>query len=136
MQLSLSYCNYYAVWCTPKFLNSRRVRSWGTFPRSQHFGGKRVCWSFGMGLGRMISNQSLTQSCTNQTTSWLVHGCNIFGVRTNHGQIQTNKSHHNPNLGEAITFPLIVYSMANHRTKIQMTFCPGTPKWESRNSQS
>jgi hypothetical protein len=24
-----------------------------TFPSSQHFGGKRACWSSGMGLGRM-----------------------------------------------------------------------------------
>jgi hypothetical protein len=24
-------------------------RNWGTLPGSQHFGGKGVCWSFGMG---------------------------------------------------------------------------------------
>jgi hypothetical protein len=39
-------------------------------------------------------------------------------------------------LGEATTFPLIVYSMASHRTSIQLAFCLGTPKCESRNSQS
>jgi hypothetical protein len=39
-------------------------------------------------------------------------------------------------LGEVATFPLIVYSMASHKISIQLTFCLGTPKWESRNSQS
>jgi hypothetical protein len=38
--------------------------------------------------------------------------------------------------GEATTFPLIVYFVPLHEAHIQMTFCPGTPKWESRNSQS
>jgi hypothetical protein len=36
--------------------NNKRVRSWGTFPSKQHFGGRGVCWSFRMGLGRMTSN--------------------------------------------------------------------------------
>jgi hypothetical protein len=43
-------------------------------------------------------------------------------------QIQIHKTHHNPDLGEAITFPLIVYSVASHGTNIQMAFCPGTLK--------
>jgi hypothetical protein len=65
----------------------------------------------------------------NQTTSWLVHSWNIFGVKTRHGQTQTHKTHHGPDLGEATTFPLIVYSMPLHEAHIQMTFCPETPKW-------
>jgi hypothetical protein len=103
---------------------------------SQHFGGRGVCWSSEMGLGRMICNQSITRTCTNQTTSWLVHSWNIFGARTNHGQIRTHKTHHGLDLGETTTFPLIIYSVASHRTNIQMAFCLETPKWESRNSQS
>jgi hypothetical protein len=51
-------------------------------------------------------------------------------------QIRTHKIHHDPNLGEATTFPLIVYYVPFHEAHIQMAFCPGTPKWESRNSQS
>ncbi len=35
--------------------DNKRKRSWGALPGSQHFGGKRVCGSFGMGLGRTIS---------------------------------------------------------------------------------
>ncbi len=39
-------------------------------------------------------------------------------------------------LGEATTFPLIVYYVAFHEAHIQMAFCPGNLKWESQNSQS
>jgi hypothetical protein len=49
---------------------------------------------------------------------------------------QTHKTHHDPDLGEATTFPHIVYSTPLHEAHIQMVFCPGTPKWESQNCQS
>ncbi len=53
-------------WCTPNLLdgfnckskgddNGRR-RSWGALPGSQHFRGRGVCWSFGMGT-RKIDKQ-------------------------------------------------------------------------------
>jgi len=59
-----------------------------------------------------------------------------FGAWTNHEQIWIHKIHHGPDLGEAITFPLIVYFVSGHGASIQMAFSPRTPKWESRNSQS
>ncbi len=65
-----------------------------------------------------------------------MHSLSIFGVKTNHEQTQTHKIHHGPDLREAITFPFIVYSMPLHKARIQMAFCPGTPKKESRQSQS
>jgi hypothetical protein len=65
-----------------------------------------------------------------------MHSWNTFGARTSHGQIRIHKTHHSPNLGEAITFPLIVYYVPLHEAHIQMIFCPGTLKWESRNFQS
>ncbi len=92
----------------------------------------------------MTSGLLFTWTCTNQTTSWLVHNWSIFGARTNHGQTHTNhgqthtnhgqmrtnhgqtrthKTHHGPDLGEAITFPLIVFSVPGHRTCTQMSFC-------------
>ncbi len=49
----------------------------------------------------------------------------------NHRQIWIHKTHHGPDLGEATTFPHIVYSLALHEAHIQMTFLHGTPKWES-----
>jgi hypothetical protein len=128
-------------WCAPKLLDrlkcelvkTTKVRSWGTFPSSQHFGGRGLCRNYGMRLGRMTSNQSFTWTCTNQTTSWLVHRWNIFGVKMNHKQIRTHKTHHGPNLEETTIFPLIVYFALNHGNNIQMSICFGIPKWESQN---
>jgi hypothetical protein len=34
-----------------------------------------------------------------------------FGARMNHKQTQTHKTHHSSNLGEATTFPFIIFSM-------------------------
>jgi len=41
---------------SPKGENNGRTRSWGTFLGSQHVGGRRACWSFGMGT-RKIDKQ-------------------------------------------------------------------------------
>ncbi len=127
---------HYGPNCESKGEDNGRRRSWGALFNSQHFKGRGVCWSFGMGLGRMTSNQSLTRTCTNQTTSWLMHSQSTFGARMNHEQTQIHETQHGPNLGEATTFPLIVYFVNGHKTNTQMSFCPRTPKWESRNSQN
>jgi hypothetical protein len=57
-----------------------------------------------------------------------MHNLSTFGAWTNHEHTQTNKTHCWPDLGEATTFPLIVFSMINHKGYIQMSFCPGIPK--------
>jgi hypothetical protein len=89
-----------------------------------------------MGLGRLKSNL-FTHMDLHKTTNKLVNALlEHFGVKTNQGQIQTHKTHHGPNLGEATTFPPLIYYMPLHEAHIQMAFCPGTPKWESRNSQN
>ncbi len=49
-----------------------------------------------------------------------MHNWSIFGAKTSHEQIRTHKTHHGMDLGEATTFPLIVYFMPGHRTNIQM----------------
>jgi hypothetical protein len=72
--------------------------------------------------------QLFTRTCKNQITSWLVHTYNIFGAWTNHGQTRTHKTHHDPDLGEASTFPFIVLSVHGHGPCTQMSFCPRTPK--------
>ncbi len=61
-----------------------------------------------------------------------MHSWNTFVVKKNHGQIRTHKAHHNPDLGEATTFPLIIYFVPNHKTNTQMSFCPKTPIWNSQ----
>jgi len=87
------------------------------------------------GTKKRDKHQLLKWACTKPNIRWLMHSWSIFDVRTSHGQTRTHKTHHGPNLGEATTFPLIVYFVSLHEAHIQMTFCPGTPKWESRNSQ-
>ncbi len=49
-----------------------------------------------------------------------MHNLSTFGVKTNHGQPQTHKTHHGPDLGEATTFPFPVFSI---------TFHGATSKW-------
>jgi hypothetical protein len=69
--------------------------------------------------------QALTHShkpAQNQTTSWLVHSWSTFGARTIHGQTRTHKTHHGLDLGEATTFPLIVYYVPLYEAHIQMAF--------------
>jgi hypothetical protein len=46
----------------------------------------------------------------------------IFNAWTNHIHTWTHKTHHSPNLGEAITFPLIMFYVTCHEGYIQMAF--------------
>ncbi len=60
-----------------------------------------------------------------------MHSWNTFGAQTNHEQTQihnTHKTHHGPDLGEAITFPLILFSVLGHGPYTQMSFCPENPE--------
>jgi hypothetical protein len=45
-----------------KTTKEQRVR--GTLFGFQHFGGRRACWSSGMGLGRMTNTYSFTRTYT------------------------------------------------------------------------
>jgi hypothetical protein len=72
-------------------------------------------------------HQLLTWTCTNQTTSWLVRSLNVFYARTSHGQTWTHKTQHGLDLGEATTFPLIVYYVLGHETTPKCHFVPGLP---------
>jgi hypothetical protein len=139
-------CQMYSLWHNPNLLYRLKCESKVKATEKQRIGahslirntsgGKGACWSFGMGTRKSGKHQLLTRTCTNQTTSWLVHGLSTFGARTNHEQTQTHKTHHGLNLGEATTFPLIVYYVPLHKVHIQMAFCFRTPKWESQNSQT
>jgi hypothetical protein len=56
-----------------------------------------------------------------------MHSWSTFGARMSHRQIRTHKIHHSPHLGEATTFPFIVYYVPLHNAHIQKAFCPKTP---------
>jgi hypothetical protein len=98
--------------------------------------GRGACWSFRMGIGRMKNINYSHEPPQNQTRSWLMHSLTTFVAKTSHGQTRIHKIHHAPDLGEATTFPLIIYFVPLHEAHIQMTFCPETLKWESQNCQS
>jgi hypothetical protein len=83
-------------------------------------------------LGRRFSRSSLNLH-QNKPPTWLVH---IRGHPWVLGQATgtlDHKTHHGPDLGEATTFPHIVFSATPRRDYIQMALFPGTPKLESRN---
>jgi hypothetical protein len=46
------------------------------------------------------------------------------------------RTHHNPDLGEVITFPLRIFFVIRHGGYTQMAFFSGLPSWESQNSQN
>ncbi len=60
-----------------------------------------------------------------------MHNWSIFGAQMNHKQTQTHMTHHDPDLGEANTFPLIIFFVPVHRASTQMLFCPKIPKIET-----
>ncbi len=76
---------------------------------------------------------TLSQICIQLTTSWLVHNLGHLGARTSRGRLWTHKTHHGPNLGEATTFPHIIFSASLRGTYIRIAFYPETPKEESQN---
>jgi hypothetical protein len=84
---------------------------------------------------RRVTNKSITHTDLHKPNNklvcyWLVHNWSTFNTQMNHLQTQIHKTHHNPNLREATTFPLIVFYVPNHRASSQMSFCPRTPKLE------
>jgi hypothetical protein len=60
-----------------------------------------------------------------------MYNWSTFGEQMNHEQTRTHKTHHGSDLGEATTFPLIIYYVHGHGTNTQMSFCEipkiGTP---------
>jgi hypothetical protein len=63
-----------------------------------------------------------------------MHSWSTFGAWMSHGQTRIHKIHHDLDLGEAITFPFIVFFVLGHRANTQMSFCLRTPKLEFQNS--
>jgi hypothetical protein len=85
------------------------------FPGSQHFEGQKgVLELQDKDYDEWQASQLFIQTCTNQTISWLMCSCSTFGGRTNHGHTHAHKIHHGPNLGEATTFPLLIFYVFDH----------------------
>ncbi len=95
---------------------------------SQHFGVERRAGTLGWGLRRVISKSITHMDLHKPNNKLVMRSWNIFGAWTSHEQTWIHKTHHNLNLREATTFPLIVFFVHGHETYIQMSFCPRTPK--------
>jgi hypothetical protein len=53
-----------------------------------------------------------------------MHSWNTFGAWTSHEHTQIHKTHHGPDLGEATTFPLIIFYVIHRGGYTQMAFFP------------
>jgi hypothetical protein len=102
-------------------------------PNFQHYKGvEGRARSPGVRLGRRTSRSSLILHLK-QTTKWLAYIREHPWVLGQATSTLDHKTHHGPDLGEATTFPHIVFSVPHFGDYIQMALFPGTPKLESRN---
>jgi len=61
---------------------------------------------------RKLTSKSITHTGLHKPNNKVVSASlEHFGIRTSHGQTRIYNTHHGPDLGEAITFHLMVYSM-------------------------
>ncbi len=101
---------------------NKRIRSRGTLPGSQHYRG--VEGRAGVprwdqeDLTSFNYSHKLAQNQHKVISAQLEH----FWCYDEPRATWTHKTHHNPNLGEATTFPLIIYSTPLHEGHIQMFF--------------
>jgi len=65
-------------------------------------------------LGKLTSMLITHTDLHKPKTSWLMHSWNTFNARTSHEQTTIYNTHHGSNLGEATTFPLIVFFVLGH----------------------
>ncbi len=94
--------------------------------------GREACWSSGMGLGRinkLIHSHGPSHNPHKVVSAELKH----LWCWDEPWATRTHKTQHDPDLGEATTFPLIVYYVTLHGAHIQMAFLPrdsrvGVPK--------
>ncbi len=83
--------------------------------------GRGACWSSEMGLGRIdkfIHSHGPAHNPYKVVSAQLEH----LWCQDEPQATWTHKTHHGPDLGEATTFPFIVYSAALHGAHIQMAF--------------
>ncbi len=72
----------------------------------------------------------------NQTTSWLMRSWSTLEHEQASGNHKFTRLSTTQTWGKPPPSPIIVYSTPGYETGTQMSFCPWTPKWNSRNSQS
>ncbi len=101
--------------CEFKSENNRRKKKVGVHSLICNTSGVEGCvGAQGWGL-RWMTSGSIIHTNLHKPNNWLVNSWLVhFDAQTNHMHPHTHKTHHGPNLGEATTFPLIVFSTINH----------------------
>jgi len=130
-ELKMFRANHLNNWRTPRLLNGLKCESKLKTAEEQEvrarslacsaLRSRRACWRSEMWLEKWQALTTYT-GMHKTNTRWLVHNQSTFSVRTNHGQTRIHNTHHDPDLGEATTFPLIVYLVPLHEAHIQMVF--------------
>ncbi len=126
------------LWCTPIFFKDSNVSpkmkiiekkvidifslAFRTSGVEGHVG---TAW---WGLGKVTSRPIIHMDLHKPNNQLVSASWNIFGAWTSHRHTRTHKTHHNPDLGEAINFPLMVFFVIGHGDCTQMSFYLGTPK--------
>ncbi len=118
--------------CESQTENSGRTRSRSTFPGSQHYRGVEGRAGVPEGDQEEVTSFTHSQGPAQNQHQMVSAQLERFWCQDERRATWTHKTHHGPDLREATTFPLIVYSAPLHRGHIQMAFCPGTPKRESQ----
>jgi hypothetical protein len=113
--------------CKSKSGNSGRKRSWARSLAHNILGVEGRVGASRWGLKWLKNGLIIHTNLHKSTTSWLMCGWSTFDARMNYGHT-CHKIHHDLDLGEAITFDIIVFSMHRHRVYTQISFCPGTTK--------
>jgi hypothetical protein len=122
--------------CKSKGEDNGKRRSWGMLISSQHFGGRGVCCSSGMRLGRAISGSIIHADLHKPNNKLVSVKLEHFWCMNEPRANMDSQDSPRPGLGESHHLPLLVYFVLGHETSTQMSFCLGTPKWESQNSQN
>jgi hypothetical protein len=117
--------------------NNMRRKSWGTLPNSQHFGGRRACWSSKMGLWWIRKREfKMISTCITKKIGRLVQvewkWCDEFSKDN-----LKHKLYMARNLWVEASFSFsVIYFVPFHGDYIQMSLFLRTPKWESQNWDS
>ncbi len=112
--------------------NNGRKRNWGVLFGSQHFEDKKVCCN--SRIGTRMNNKQINYSHRLARTKQPIDSCVAW---TSLVHEWTTCKHELTRLTTTQTWgkpppsPLILYYVHGHETNTQMSFCPGTPKWES-----
>ncbi len=113
--------------CESQTENSGRVGNWGTFFGSQHYRRVEGCAKVLGWDQEEVTNLNHSHGPAQNQHKVVSAQLEHFWCQEKPRATQTHKTHHKPNLGEANTFPFIVYFALLHGATSKWFFIPGLP---------